>query len=324
MLKIKVGIIGAAGYTGGELLRLLQIHPNIELSYAHSSSNAGSPIGSVHEDLGHSGLLFSKEYHFDIDALFLCAGHGKAKEFLSTHIVPESVTVIDLSHDFRLKEASVLGNRSFVYGLPELNKSAIASAKSIANPGCFATAIQLGLLPLAEGEILNEVHTTGITGSTGAGQSLSPTSHFSWRNNNIQAYKTLSHQHLGEINESIQQVQGRKAKVHFIPWRGDFTRGIYISSQIQTEWSLIKLVELFRDYFVNHPFVHISESPIHLKQVVNTNFAYLYLEKVEDQLVVHSVIDNLVKGASGQALHNMNIAFGLDETTGLNLKASYF
>lgn len=324
---IRIGIIGGAGYTGGELIRLLLNHPGASLSFIHSRSNAGKAVHSVHQDLlGETALLFTGEIHNDIDVLFLCLGHGESRKFLSENEIAASVKIIDLANDFRLAQSSQLASRSFTYGLPELNREKIRTSQNIANPGCFATAIQLGLLPLAKAGLLTEVYTTGITGSTGAGQSLSSTSHFSWRASNIQAYKTLTHQHLGEIGESLLQLQpGNKGiDLSFVPWRGDFTRGIFISSTLHCELSLEELNQLFEDYYKDHPFTHVSRDAIFLKQVVNTNKAVIQLEKAGSKLVVHSVIDNLVKGASGQAVQNMNLLFGLEETAGLKLKATYF
>jgi len=323
---IRVGIIGGAGYTGGELIRLLLRHPNAEIAYVQSKSNAGNPLHKVHGDLlGDTKITFSADHHNDIDVMFLCAGHGEARKFLEANEVASSVKIIDLSNDFRLADTSTIGDRKFVYGLPELNREYIREAQNVANPGCFATAIQLGLLPLAKAGLLGEVHTTGITGSTGAGQSLSSTSHFSWRANNIQAYKTLSHQHLGEIGESIRQCQPLKdMELNFIPWRGDFTRGIFISSLITCDLKQEEVMNLFEDVYEFHPFTHVSKDSIYLKQVVNTNKCVVQPEKVGTKLVVHSVIDNLLKGASGQAVQNMNLMFGIDECAGLDLKASYF
>ena len=324
--KIKVGIVGGAGYTGGELIRLLINHPQAEIDFIHSSSNAGNPISKIHADLvGETGLLFSATLSDDIDVLFLCVGHGDAAKFLAANPVAEKIKIIDLSQDFRLSSKAVNGKRTFVYGLPELNKEAIRTAKNIANPGCFATAIQLGLLPLAKAGLLSDVYTTGITGSTGAGQSLNATSHFSWRANNIQAYKTLEHQHIGEITQTLVQLQNEGGiDVNFVPWRGDFTRGIFISSTLKCNAGIDELTELFDGYYAAHPFVTISKEPVFLKQVVNTNKCIIQLEKVDNKLVVHSAIDNLLKGASGQAVQNMNLIFGLDETTGLKLKAIGF
>lgn len=323
---IRAGIAGGAGYTGGELLRILLHHPAVEIAFVHSNSNAGNPITSVHTDLaGETNLLFSNQFHDQIDVLFLCLGHGEAQSFLTANSLSDAVAIIDLSQDFRWNANRNFGNRQFVYGLPELNRDEIIAARNIANPGCFATAIQLGLLPLAQAGIVSDVYTTAITGSTGAGQSLSSTAHFSWRANNIQAYKTLEHQHLTEIHQSLQQLQGNDGMyVHFVPWRGDFTRGIYCSSVLDCGLPLEEVKALYRSYYQAHPFTHFSEAPIHLKQVVNTNKCLLHIEKQGNKLAVHSAIDNLLKGASGQAVQNMNLLFGLDETMGLHLKASAF
>lgn len=330
---IKAGIAGGAGYTGGELIRLLINHPDVELSFVLSGSNAGNPLSKVHADLiGETDMRFTDQLSTDIDVLFLCVGHGDAKKFLTENPVPDTVKVIDLSQDFRLTPHAQFGNRTFIYGLPELNKADIRKAGNIANPGCFATAIQLGLLPLAKAGILGDVYTTGITGSTGAGQGLSNTSHFSWRANNIQAYKSLSHQHIYEITQSINQLQqedplsvsGEGRGVRFVPWRGDFTRGIYVSSVIDYGLPLEEIKKLFREFYQDAAFTHFSDTMIDLKQVVNTNKCLVHVEKQGNKLVVHSAIDNLLKGASGQAVQNMNLLFGLAEKTGLKLKANYF
>ena len=331
-MAIKVGIIGGAGYTGGELIRLLIHHPGVSVSFIHSRSNARKPVYSVHQDLlGDTDLKFSGELNNDVDVIFLCLGHGESKKFLTENKIADKVKVIDLANDFRLSQSSKLEARSFVYGLPELNREQIKKANNVANPGCFATTIQLGLLPLAKAGLLKDVYTTGITGSTGAGQSLSATSHFSWRENNIQAYKTLTHQHLGEIHQSLHQLQESfpgsplgAGGLHFVPWRGDFTRGIFISSQLPCDLSLIELNKLYQDFYSGHPYTYITKDPVFLKQAVNTNKCIIQLEQVGSQLVVHSVADNLLKGASGQAVQNMNLMFGLDEKEGLNLKANYF
>jgi len=326
MKKIKVGIVGGAGYTGGELIRLLINHPDVDITFINSKSNAGNNVSKVHQDLiGETDLLFSDELHNDIDVLVLCVGHGDAKKFLEANNVGDKVCIIDLSQDFRLNANSIFGARSFVYGLPELNREQIRSARNIANPGCFATAIQLGLLPLAKAGLLQDVYTTGITGSTGAGQSLSNTSHFSWRANNIQAYKTLTHQHLGEIGQSLSQLQtGAGIEINFVPWRGDFTRGIFISSTVKSDKSIDELSNLYKEFYASHPFTSVSDDPIFLKQVVNNNKCVIQLEKTGNKLVVHSAIDNLLKGASGQAVQNMNLMFGLEETAGLKLKSNFF
>ncbi len=324
--QIHIGIMGGAGYTGGELLRLLLNHPHAQIRFIHSKSNAGQPVYKVHTDLlGSTELVFSGETSEDIDVLFLCLGHGESARLLRETSFRAGIKIIDLANDFRLEKDAVTGDRQFVYGLPELNFEKIQTADNIANPGCFATAIQLGLLPLAQASLLGEVYTTGITGSTGAGQSLSATSHFSWRANNIQAYKTLTHQHLGEIHQSLAQLQGNSsAEVSFVPWRGDFTRGIFISSTVKSQLSLEETVALYKAYYQNHPFTTISDQQIHLKQVVNTNKCLIHLEKEGNKLVIHSVVDNLLKGASGQAVQNMNILSGLDQTVGLQLKSLAF
>jgi N-acetyl-gamma-glutamyl-phosphate reductase len=324
--SIRVGIIGGAGYTGGELIRILLNHPQTKISFVQSKSNAGNVLSKVHEDLlGETGLLFSADHHFDIDVLFFCAGHGEAKKFVNENDIPGGVKLIDIGNDFRLGADAQQGSRHFIYGLPELNSGQIRTADSIANPGCFATAIQLGLLPLAKEGLLRDIHTTGITGSTGAGQSLSSTSHFSWRANNIQAYKTLSHQHLGEIGESLVQLQpANDIDLSFVPWRGDFTRGIFISSQLSCDLSIEELTVLYNNFYKGQAFTFVSKDPISMKQVVNTNKAVIQLEKIGSKLVVHSAIDNLLKGASGQAVQNMNLMFGFEETLGLKLKASAF
>ncbi len=320
------GIVGGAGYTGGELIRLLINHPSVNISFVHSTSNAGKKVSEIHTDLaGETDLVFTDELHNQIEVLFLCLGHGDSIGFLIKNYVADHVKIIDLSQDFRLGKKAAHGKIEFVYGLPELGKDKIIAAKNIANPGCFATAIQLGLLPLAKAGILGDVYTTGITGSTGAGQGLSPTSHFSWRASNIQAYKTLHHQHLNEIHQSLRQLQGNDGiHVNFVPWRGDFTRGIYVSSVIDCGLPLNEIEQLYADYYDEHPFTHLSETMIDLKQVVNTNKCLLHIEKEGSKIVVHSAIDNLLKGASGQAVQNMNLVFGLEEMAGLKLKGTAF
>jgi len=322
---IKAGIIGGAGYAGGELLRLLLNHPNVELGIVHSKSHAGKPLYAVHEDLiGETDRTFDAEWSYDVDVLFLCLGHGEAKKFIEANLpVTGRVKIIDLSQDYRLGSPSLDG-QPVIYGLPELNRDAIRTARHIANPGCFATGLQLGLLPLAKAGLLNDVYTTGITGSTGAGQSLSATSHFSWRANNIQAYKTLTHQHLKEVGQSLQQAGAASPVINFVPWRGDFTRGIFVSSQLKVERPPEEILALYEEFYKGHPFTILSHQAISLKQVVNTNKCLIQVEQQGSQLVVHSAVDNLLKGASGQAVQNMNLLFGLDEQTGLHLKANAF
>jgi N-acetyl-gamma-glutamyl-phosphate reductase len=326
MQKINIGIVGGAGYTGGELLRVLLRHPNAHISFVHSTSSAGELVSKVHADLlGDTQLKFTNTLDQNIDVLFLCVGHGDANKFLTANEIKASIKIIDLSQDFRLAGSAAIGDRNFVYGLPELQREAIKSATNIANPGCFATAIQLGLLPLAAKGLLKEVYTTGITGSTGAGQGLSNTSHFSWRANNIQAYKTLQHQHLNEIVQSLAQLQGNQnAEVNFVPWRGDFTRGIFVTSVVSADLSLEALYDLYNAYYEGHAFTHVSKNNIDLKQVVNTNKCIIHIEKQENKIAIHSVVDNLLKGAVGQAVQNMNLIFGIDEAAGLQLKANYF
>lgn len=327
---VNIGIVGGAGYTGGELVRLLLNHPFAKLVFVQSRSQAGKPLSSAHPDLlGETELRFTADTSSDVDVLFLCLGHGEARKFLEKESIASHVRIIDLSQDFRWQETSDLTDgggvqRSFIYGLPELNREAIRSAKNIANPGCFATAIQLGLLPLAKAGLLRDTYTTGITGSTGAGQGLSPTSHFSWRAGNIQAYKTLTHQHLKEVNRSLVQAGADVPEVNFVPWRGDFTRGIFVSSILTCPRRPEELTELYQEFYQGHPFTIVDNEDIFLKQVVNTNKCVIRLEKAGEKLVVHSAIDNLLKGASGQAVQNMNLMMGLKETSGLLLKASAF
>lgn len=322
--KIKAGIIGGAGYTGGETIRLLINHPHAELKFVHSRSNAGNPLYSAHSDLlGETDLKFTDRLHDDVDVLFLCLGHGESKKFLTETQINPSIKIIDLSQDFRLGES--IGERQFVYGLPELNREKIRTASNIANAGCFASALQLALLPLAKAGILGEVFATGITGSTGAGQKLQSTTHFTWRANNISAYKTLTHQHMKEINRSLKQLYPSfSSAINFIPWRGDFPRGIFISSCVSSDKSLGELNELYKSFYESHPFTIVADETIDLKQVVNTNKCLLHLEKEGDKLVIHSAIDNLLKGASGHAVQNMNLMFGIEETAGLRLKSIVF
>lgn len=320
MQIIKAGIIGGAGYTAGELLRILINHPQVEIGFVHSKSNAGKFIYEVHDDLfGDTDLKFSETYHSDIDVVFLCVAHGEAKKIVTEF--SSSVKIIDLSQDHR-----IAANHFFVYGLSEWNKTAIQNANYVANPGCFATAIQLALLPLAEAGLLSgDVYASCTTGSTGAGQSLTETSHFSWRQNNLSVYKAFTHQHLAEINQSVQQVQQvYSGNLHILPQRGSFTRGILACITLKSNQSLEQLQSLFEEKYKQESFVFVSPKNIHLKQVVNTNKCLLYLEKNEEDVMIVSVIDNLLKGASGQAVQNMNLMFGLPETTGLKLKPSAF
>lgn len=321
--QIKVGIIGSAGYTGGELIRILINHPEVDIIFVHSNSHAGQAVSMVHTDLvGDTDLKFTGSLSDNIDVLFLCVGHGEARRFLENHTLGSSVKIIDLSQDHRY----AIADRKFVYGLPELNKSEIRSGHHISNPGCFATAIQLALLPLASEGLLNsEINVSATTGSTGAGQSLSKTSHFSWRNNNLGVYKAFGHQHMHEIIQSLNQLQNDlNGELHFIPQRGDFARGILATSYTDCKLNLNEAYELYNDYYADHPFVHISNTAIDLKQVVNTNKCLLHLEKHGTKLLITSIIDNLLKGASGQAVQNMNLLFGLDETAGLKLKPVAF
>ena len=320
---IKVGILGAAGYTGGELIRLLLNHPQAEIVFAHSESNAGNLVSDVHEGLiGETSLVFSADMPFEaVDVLFFCFGHGKSRQFLAEHRIPGRVRIIDLAQDFRLH-----GDHDYVYGLPEINRDAIVKARHVANPGCFATAIQLALLPAAHLNLLkDDVSVNAITGSTGAGQKPGATTHFSWRNNNLSIYKAFCHQHLAEIRQSLAQVQGYlDASIDFIPYRGDFTRGIFATSVIRTKAPANDIVEAYRDFYAGAAFTHYSEQPIDLKQVVNTNKALVHVDCFEGKILVTSAIDNLLKGAVGQAVQNMNLMFGISEIAGLRLKASAF
>ena len=324
---IKAGIIGAAGYTAGELIRILIQHPEVTISYAHSNSNAGNPVSDVHKDLlGETNLIFTQDISYKVDVLFLCMGHGKSVEFLSKNDVPNSVKIIDLSTDFRHKANAKHNGRTFIYGLPELNKTAIQKAKNIANPGCFATCLQLGLLPLAAAGLLqDDIHINAITGSTGAGQSPSATSHFSWRNNNISIYKAFNHQHLKEITESVTQLQNNFDKaINFLPVRGNFTRGIFASIYTNTSIPLEEIQAIYSDFYEDAPFIHITDRSISLKEVVNSNKGVISIEKHGEKVLITSIIDNLLKGASGQAVQNMNLIFGLPETMSLGLKTVSF
>jgi len=328
---IRVGILGAAGYTGGELIRLLLFHPEAQVAFAHSESNAGNLVSDIHEGLvGDTDLRFTDELRFDqADVLFFCFGHGKSRQFLSTHEIPDSVKVIDLAQDFRTDSHFVgAGGRvyDFVYGLPEANASLTAQADSVANPGCFATCLQLALLPAAEmGLLTRDVVANAVTGSTGAGQKPQATTHFSWRTGNMSIYKPFEHQHLPEVRQTLAAAQAKPlADIDFIPWRGDFSRGIFATCVVETDADEADIVEHYRQRYSNATFTHYCESPIDLKQVVNTNKCVVHAEKHGRKLLVTAAIDNLLKGAVGQAVQNMNIMFHLDERSGLRLKASAF
>lgn len=319
---IKVGIIGGAGYTAGELLRILLNHPQVEIVFVNSSSNAGNKLYQVHEGLiGETEMTFIDELPFDkIDAMFICSGHGDSRKFLESHDVPQSVKIIDLSQDYRNE------SDGFVYGLPEVNRERIRKANKLANPGCFATAIQIGLLPLAANGLLKgEVHTNGITGSTGAGVKPGATSHFSWRNNNISIYKAFNHQHLIEINQTLKQLQpGFDHAINFLPVRGDFARGIFVSSYIDCDLEIEEIEKIYKEFYKDAAFTFVMDANPDLKQVVNTNKGIVHVEKHGNKLLVISIIDNLLKGASGQAVQNFNLMFGLEENCGLRLKPSAF
>lgn len=329
---MKVGIIGGAGMTGGELLRVLINHPEVEIDYVHSRSQVGKPIYAQHKDLfGETDLVFTGEIK-DAEVIFLCLGHGESVKFLEDNTFAPETIIIDLSQDFRLGEGIVenrsmqLGDREFIYGLPEMQKEAIQSAKNIANPGCFATAIQIALLPLADAQKLNdEVHISAITGSTGAGVKLMASTAFTWRTSNISHYKAFQHQHLLEIGQSLNQLQnGFNHKINFIPYRGNFTRGILASCYLKSDLSQEEAMKLFKDYYADAAFTHVIDGPLDLKLVVNTNRGFISIEKHDDTLLITSAIDNLLKGAVGQAVQNMNLIFGLDEKLGLNLKPMAF
>ena len=320
---MKIGIFGAAGYTGGELIRLLLNHPEAEIVFANSESNAGNLVCDVHEGLiGECDLRFTSSYRVEeADVVFFCFGHGKSEAFLKENAIPENVKIIDLAQDFRIK-----GEHDFVYGLPEINKDEIIMAQHVANPGCFATAIQLALLPAAHLNLLKEnVSVNAITGSTGAGQKPGATTHFSWRTDNLSIYKPFQHQHIAEIRQSLKQVQGYlDADIDFIPYRGNFARGIFCTAVVKTPAPIEDIIETYKDFYHDAAFTHYSDKPIDMKQVVNTNKALVHCEKYGQKLLITSAIDNLLKGAVGQAVQNMNLMFGLEETTGLKLKASAF
>jgi N-acetyl-gamma-glutamyl-phosphate reductase len=326
---IRVGILGAAGYTGGELIRLLLNHPEAEIVFANSESNAGNPVCDVHEGLmGDTDLKFSGEMPFDkVDVVFFCFGHGKSEAFLKEHTIPANVKIIDLAQDFRVKDEGLrVKDYDFIYGLPELNREAIRKAQHVANPGCFATCIQLGLLPAAKMGLLKyDVSVNAITGSTGAGQKPGATTHFSWRNNNLSIYKPFTHQHLAEIRQSLVQQQGSlDVDIDFIPYRGDFARGIFTTEVIRTKANADEVIAAYKEYYSDAAFTHYSDKSLDLKQVVNTNKCLVHIDAFDNKLLVTSCIDNLLKGAVGQAVQNMNLMFGIDETAGLRLKASAF
>ena len=320
---VRVGILGAAGYTGGELIRLLINHPQAEIVFANSESNAGNLICGVHEGLmGETDMPFTAEMPFgEVDVVFFCFGHGKSRAFLQEHTIPSHVRIIDLAQDFR-----IAGEHDYVYGLPETHRQEISACMHLANPGCFATCIQLGLLPaLKAGIISGDIHTNGITGSTGAGQKPGATTHFSWRNDNISIYKTFTHQHLHEINQTIHELQPQyDGQMFFIPQRGCFTRGIFVTSYARCNTPIEEVKAIYEDYYRDAAFTHVVSTSPDMKQVVNTNKALVYVERYADQLLMVSCIDNLLKGAVGQAVENMNLMFGLPEDTGLRLKASAF
>lgn len=321
----KVGIIGGSGYTGGELIRLISQHPKLALTFVYSTTRAGKGLTTAHPDLlGTLDMTFTDTVDPEVDFVFLCLGHGHSVQFLSQHSFSANTTIVDLGNDFRLQADRQWNGKEFVYGLPEFQRGAIQKAKAIANPGCFATAIQLALLPLAQNGLLQEeVHVNATTGSTGAGVGLSATSHFSWRNNNLSWYKPFTHQHLGEIGETLDSF-GTPTQVTFLPQRGAFTRGIFATAYLPFEGHLEMAQSLYSAYYAEHPFTQIAEEPISLKQVVNTNFCFLHLHKHENKLLITSVIDNLIKGASGQAIQNVNLMMGWEEDLGLRIKASTF
>ena len=323
----RVGVIGGAGYTAGELIRLLINHQKTEINFVYSTSNAGNKISAIHQDLvGSLNLKFTNVINSNVDVLFLCLGHGNSVKFLENNSFSEKTKIIDLGNDFRLEKDKVFNGKTFVYGLPELQRGEIKKAKHIANPGCFATAIQLALLPLAHKKLLNDdVHVNAVTGATGAGTSLSKTTHFTWRDNNFSHYKPFTHQHLGEINQSVNLLQNSfDSEIIFMPNRGNFSRGIFATVYTNFEGSLDDAKTMYEEYYKEAKFTFISNEELHLKQVVNTNKCLIHLHKHENKLLITSIIDNLLKGASGQAIQNMNLMFGFEETEGLQLKANFF
>lgn len=327
MKNLEIGIIGGAGYTAGELIRLLLNHPNTTINFVYSTSNAGNKLYKVHQDLiGDTELTFTSEINADVDVLFLCLGHGNSTSFLEKNSFSEHTKIIDLSNDFRLLADKNFDGKNFVYGLPELDKESIKTAKYIANPGCFATALQLAILPLAANGLLkNDVHINAVTGATGAGTSLSETTHFTWRDNNFSHYKAFNHQHLGEINQTVNQLQADfNSEINFVPNRGNFSRGIFATTYTKFDGTIEDAKKMYKDYYKDAAFTFVSDVDIHMKQVVNTNKCLIHLAKHNNKLLITSTIDNLLKGASGQAIQNMNLMFGFEETLGLNLKANYF
>lgn len=324
---INVGIIGGSGYTAGELIRILMYHPNVNIDFVYSTTNSGKPLSVAHHDLmGDIEMNFTDVVNPNVNVVFLCLGHGKSISFLEENQFASHTKIIDLGNDFRLTKDANFDGKEFIYGLPELNKAEIKKANFIANPGCFATAIQLALLPLAKNNLLkNDVHINATTGSTGAGVSLAETSHFSWRNNNMSHYKAFEHQHLGEINQSVNQLQADYSdELIFVPNRGDFTRGIFATLYTDSDESVEDLIAKYEDFYKNEPFVTVTTTNINMKQVVQTNKCIISLLKKGNRVLITSIIDNLTKGASGQAIQNMNLMFGLEETTGLHLKPSGF
>tara|TARA_B100000925_G_scaffold89508_1_gene64681 strand:+ start:4643 stop:5614 length:972 start_codon:yes stop_codon:yes gene_type:complete len=321
----KVGIIGGSGYTGGELIRLVLAHPELDLDFVYSSTKSDIPLTNIHQDLlGNTNLKFTKIVNLNVDILYLCLGHGNSISFLKENSFSENTLIVDLGNDFRLKNDENFNSRKFVYGLPELQRESIEKSNSIANPGCFATAIQLALLPLAENnKLISDIHVNATTGSTGAGVGLASTSHFSWRNNNLSWYKPFNHQHLEEINQTLDSL-GCTSKIHFLPQRGNFTRGIFATSYTKFNGSLKSVKDLYVDYYQKHPFTHVSDENLSLKSVINSNNCFLHLHKHDNLLLITSILDNLIKGASGQAIQNTNIIMGWEEKLGLELKASTF
>lgn len=324
---IKIGIVGGAGYTAGELIRILLNHKKVTLNFVYSTSNASNFLHHIHQDLiGETEMKFTETPNYNVEVLFLCLGHGNSRLFLEKHQFSKTTKIIDLSNDFRLTENEEFQNKKFTYGLPEINKEAIKKSKNIANPGCFATAIQMALLPLAASKLLKEdIHINAVTGATGAGTSLSKTTHFTWRDNNFSYYKPFIHQHLDEIEQSIKQNQKTFTKdIHFLPNRGNFSRGIFVTAYTKYEGTLEEAKKMYQEYYKEAVFTHISDKELHLKQVINTNKCLIHLHKHKNKLLITSIIDNLIKGASGQAVHNMNLMLGLKEDEGLQLKATYF